>query len=253
MGLWDDWKNDLIIIGCTGIVVFATVLIPKFLREKGIISQLFARKIIHSFSGLAVFITPYLDHPIVAGFLALLMTIITRTSGKKSQIKVQRDLYHAINEDEEKEVGYLQGPFAYCLAITILVFVFIPMADKYYYPIAAILIMMFADTFAGIIGRKYGKHHINIPWVGSKRTVEGSIAFIVVAILCSLFTFFFFGQLLPGNSMVLSTGQALLLTFILSIGSAVLELMSPSKFDDLIVPLGSTLLISLIAYALQIW
>ena len=125
--------------------------------------------------------------------------------------------------------------------------------DKYYYPIAAILIMMFADTFAGIVGRKYGKHHITIPWVGNKRTLEGSLAFIFVAILCSLFTFFFFGQLLPGNSMILSTSQALLLTIILSIGSALLELISPSKYDDLIVPLGSTLLISFVAYLLHIW
>lgn len=253
MGFWEDWSKDLAIIGITGIVVVLSVLVPKLLREKGIISQLFARKIIHSFSGLAVFITPYLDHPIVAGFLALIMTVVTRTSGKKSHIKVQRDLYNAINEDEEKDVGYLQGPFAYCLAITILVFIFIPMADKYYYPIAAILIMMFADTFASIIGRKYGKHHINIPWVGSKRTLEGSLAFIAMAIVCCLFTFFFFGQLLPGNSMILSTPQALLLTFILSIGSALLELISPSKYDDLIVPLGSTLLISIIAFLLHIW
>ena len=98
--------------------------------------------------------------------------------------------------------------------------------------------MMYADPFAAFIGRKYGKRHISIPWVGNKRTLEGSLSFFIVSLIISLLVFFFFGQLLPGNSMILTAGQVLLLSFLLSFISALLELCSPSKFDDIIVPLS---------------
>ncbi len=250
-----EWVSDILIMVATGVIVFSSILIPKYLKEKSHISQQSARSIIHGLSGLGILVTPYLHHPILAGMLALALTFITRTSGRKSKVKLQRALYDAIKEEEELEVGYLQGPFAYALAITVLVFIFaLPgLRDKFYFPIAAILIMMYADTFAGYIGRKYGKHHINIPWVGSKRTIEGSLAFLGLALVCSAFTFFFFGLLLPGNSMVLTTGQAWLLTGVISFTSVLLELVSPSKYDDLIIPLGATLIIALVALGLQIW
>jgi dolichol kinase len=250
-----EWVSDIIVIALTGIIVFSFILIPKYLKEKAKISQQTARSLIHALSGLGIFVTPYLHHPILAGFLALALTFITRTSGRKSRVKLQRALYDAIKEEEELEVGYLQGPFAYTLAITVLVFIFTieSLQDKFYFPIAAILIMMYADTFAGYIGRKYGKHHIHVSWVGSKRTIEGSLAFLSLALVCSAFTFFFFGQVLPGNSMVLTTSQAWVLTLVLSFSSMLLELVSPSKYDDLIVPLGSTLIISLVALGLHIW
>lgn len=250
-----EWVSDILIMGLTAVVVFGSILIPKYLKEKSLISQQSARSLIHGLSGLGILVTPYLHHPIIAGLLALALTVITRTSGRKSKVKLQRDLFDAIKEEEELEVGYLQGPFAYTLAITVLVFIFTieSLRDKFYFPIAAILIMMYADTFAGYIGRKYGKHHIHVSWVGSKRTIEGSLAFLSLALVCSGFTFFFFGQVLPGNSMVLTTGQAWTLTWVLSVTSMLLELVSPSKYDDIIVPLGATLIIALVALGLHIW
>lgn len=250
-----EWVSDIIILGSTAILVFGSILIPKYLKEKGIISQHLARSFIHAFSGLAVVVTPYLNHPFLAGILALLLTIITRTSGRTSKVKIQRDLYDAIKEEEELQVGYLQGPFAYTLAITLLVFTFsIPtLQDKLYFPIAGILIMMYADTFAGFIGRKYGKHHINIPWVGSKRTLEGSVAFFFASLVCCLFSFSIFGYIFPGNLTILTTNQIIYLTIILSVVSTLLELISPSKYDDLIIPIGATILISIIAVGFGIW
>lgn len=253
MALAQPVQSDIILSLFTGIYVLASIIIPKILKEKGILSKYVARKMIHSFSGLAIFIAPYLNYPIIAAFLSLIMTILTRESKKKSKTKPLRDLFNAISEDEELEVGYLQGPFAYCLAITILMFIFTLFPQRYYYPIAAILIMMFADTAASTVGRKYGKHYINVPWVGSKRTVEGSITFFIVALGVSFLSYGFFGNLLPGFSVVLTFPQILLLSLISSMLSTLLELISPSKYDDLIIPLGTTLLISLLAILMQIW
>ena len=174
---WPDLESDLIIFIGALIYVGLIIIIPKALKSKGIISGFVARKIIHSFAGLAVLIAPFMHFPFLAVVLAIVFTIITKRSTDKSRVKMLKELYDAISEDAEKEVGYLQGPFAYCLAITILTFIFIFFNTKYYFPIAAILIMMYADAMASVIGRQYGKHVINVPFINNKRTVEGSTAF----------------------------------------------------------------------------
>ncbi|MCF2138883.1 MAG: hypothetical protein K9W44_02350 [Candidatus Lokiarchaeota archaeon] len=246
-------ETDIIITFFALIYVAITILIPKMLKERNIISKYTARKLIHSFSGLAIFIAPYLKYPIIAAFIALLMTFLTRESKEKSKNKPLRELFEAISEAEELNIGYLQGPFAYCLSITILMFIFTLFPSKYYFPIASILIMMFADTSASFFGKKYGKHHINIPWVGNKRTLEGSLAFFLVALGFSFFSFFFFGQWFLGNSDLLHLDEIVIYSISLSIISTLLELISPSKFDDLIIPLGSTLLISFFSVLLEFW
>ena len=176
-----------------------------------------------------------------------------RFSGRKSKTKPLKQLFDAIGEDEELQVGYLQGPYSYCLAITILTMIFAFFQGKFAIPISAILIMMYADVLAAYVGRKYGKHHINIPKIGNKRTLEGSLTFLVSSLAISILTFFFFGQILPGYSIILSTGNVFLLSILISFISTILELFSPSKYDDLIVPLGSTLIVSLSAIIMNVW
>ncbi len=253
MGLSPEWQSDLLIMLGTLVYSLLSILIPKILKEKNKISKFVARKIVHGFSGLGILVAPYLNFPILAFLFAALMTILVRLSGEKSKAKPLQELFNAISEEEEIKLGYLQGPYSYCLAISILVFIFMFFPDKYYIPISAILTMMYADTLAAFFGKRYGKHHISIPWVGNKRTLEGSASFFIFSLCISLFVFLFFGQILPGNSMILTVGQVFLLSFSLSFVSTLLELCSPSKYDDIIVPLGSTLIISLIAIALKIW
>lgn len=242
-----DWVKDLIIVTLTAIFVISSILIPKSLEENGKISKFTARKIIHSFSGLAIFIAPYLTYSILAAIFALLLTFVTRTSGRKSKTRIQRELYEAINEDEELEIGYLQGPYAYCLSITIVVSIFILFPEYYFFPIAAVLIMMYADSLAGYFGRRFGKHHINVPLVGNKRTVEGSIVFLIASLVISYVIFLFFGKIYPGNLVELTLINIHILSISISVIATLLELVSPSKYDDLIVPIGSTFFISAIA------
>lgn len=137
-------------------------------------------------------------------------------------------------------------------AITLLVFIFIFFPDRFYFPISAILIMMFADPVASIVGKRMGKIFVPIPWTQSKRTLEGSVAFFVVAMGCSLFTFSFLGSFLPGSSQVLSPGLIVSFSLVISLVSTVIELVSPSKYDDFFVPIGATAAVSVMALLLGI-
>ncbi len=244
----DAILHDTILMACTLFYVFLVILIPRVAKDKGLISSFMARKIIHFFAGLAVLITPYLYYPILSVFLAGAMTIITFKSGEKTTIEQLKKLYEAIGEEEEKKVGYLQGPFGYCLAITILVAIFLLRPDMYYFPIAAILIMIIADTGASIFGKKYGKHIINIKFTQSKRTIEGSACFFVLAFLCALFSYAVIGVFFPGFSHPIEMKTALLLSLITALVSMSLELISPGKWDDIIVPIGTTLIVYLIYF-----
>ncbi len=87
-----------------------------------------------------------------------------------------------------------------------------------------IVILAFADSFATIVGKIYGR--LKIPYNRNK-SVEGSVAFFLTALLCAVF-------LLP-----------LKIALIASFVSCIIETM-PFKFNNISIPLGKGLIIGLI-------
>ncbi len=238
---------DLLLLLLTFVYVFATILIPVQLKKRDKITKFQARKMVHLFAGLSILITPYFTTPWWAVLLASSMTILTFLSSKKSKVKQLRDLYDSIGEEAEEKAGYLQGPFHYCLSITILITLFVIIApDQMYFPIAGILLMIISDTLASVIGKKYGKIKINIPWVNTTRTLEGSLAFFVSGFMLCFIAFMFLGVTNPITQIHISLEAALLYSLITSVLATIIELISPSTWDDLTVPILTTLIIFLI-------
>ncbi len=87
-----------------------------------------------------------------------------------------------------------------------------------------IVILAFADSFATIVGKFYGR--VKIPY-NRKKSVEGSAAFFVTAFICAVF-------LLPLKT-------ALIASFV----SCIIETI-PFKFDNISIPLGTGLILGLI-------
>jgi phytol kinase len=227
-------------------------VVPKLLKDKGVLSSFQARKLVH-LAGLSVCVAPYLHYPVIAVIFSALMTVVVRVSGDKAPVRQLKELYDAIGEEMEREVGYLQGPFYYALAITLLMGVFLFLPNRWYYPIAAILIMIFADTLASIVGRRYGKHPITIKHTRTQRTVEGSLTMGAVSFVCCLATFVLFGVLVPGYSNPLPLGWTLVLSLCMAVLAPLVELVSPGKSDDLTIPFGSVALMVLLAVATGHW
>ena len=115
---------DLLLLMFTYIYVFATILIPVQLKKREKITKFQARKAVHLFAGLAVLTAPYYFWPWFAVILAGSMAVLTLLSSKKSNVKQLKELYDSIGEEAEENAGYLQGPFHYCLSITILIAIF---------------------------------------------------------------------------------------------------------------------------------
>ncbi len=238
---------DLLLLLLTFIYVFATILIPVQLKKRDKITKFQARKMVHLFAGLSILITPYFSTPWWAVLLASSMTILTFLSSKKSKVKQLRDLYDSIGEEAEEKAGYLQGPFHYCLSILILITLFVIIAkDQLYFPIAGILLMIISDTLASVIGKKYGKRKINLPWVNTTRSLEGSLAFFISGFILCFFAFTILGVINPITQIHISLGAALLYSLVTSAIATIIELISPSTWDDLTVPILTTLIIFLI-------
>jgi dolichol kinase len=238
---------DLLIVFITYLYVFATILIPVQLKKRNIINKFQARKAVHLFAGLAVLSSPYYEWPWWAVIIASTLTILVLLSSKKSKVKQLKELYESIGEVEEEKVGYLQGPFHYCLSITGLILLFVIFIPKQlYFPIAGILLMIISDTLASIIGKRYGKREIKIPWIKTVRTLEGSLAFFISGFILCMIAFTLLGVTNPLTQIHISFEYALLLSLITSSLATVVELISPSTWDDLTVPILTTLIIFLI-------
>ena len=242
-----DILLDLLLLLLTFIYVFATILIPVQLKKRDKITKFQARKMVHLFAGLSILTTPFFSWPWWAVLLASSMTILTFLSSKKSKVKQLKDLYDSIGEEAEEKAGYLQGPFHYCLSILILITLFVIVApNQMYFPIAGILLMIISDTLASVIGKKYGKRKINLPWLNTTRSLEGSLAFFISGFILCFIAFTFLGVTNPITQVHISLEAALLYSLITSALATIIELISPSTWDDLTVPIATTLIIFLI-------
>ena len=237
---------DLIVILTCYAYVLITIIIPITLKKKEKISSFAARKTVHLLAGLVVLLVPFFSKPIGtlwAILIATSLTIVVYKSEKGSHVKLLDDFYQAIGEEAEEKLqrAYLQGPFHYCVSITLLVTIFAItgfVIDQMYIAISGILIMIISDTLASVVGKKYGKTKINISWTGTTRSLEGSLVFFITALLLSFCSLFLFG-FLPG---MLNLATVIIDSLIIALIGTIVELLSPSTWDDLTVPLITSLL-----------
>jgi dolichol kinase len=231
----------------TYLYVFATILIPVQLKKRDKITKFQARKAVHLFAGLSIFSSPYYTWEFWPVIIAGTLTLLVLLSSKKSKVKQLKELYDSIGEEAEEKVGYLQGPFHYCLSILVLITLFVIFApDQLYFPIAGLLLMIISDTLASVIGKRYGKIKLKIPWIKSERTLEGSLAFFISGFVLCFIAFTVIGVTNPITQTQISFDFAILLSFITSILAMIIEMISPSTWDDLTVPVLTTLIIFLL-------
>jgi dolichol kinase len=202
------------------------------LFKKGKLSKYFVRKFVHTAAGLTILTIPFLSTPIISLIISGFATIFLRVINNKSRIQLIRDVYNTLAEEEELELGYLQGPFGYSLAITVMTFIYVLFPAHVGIIVTSIFIMIFADTMAGIIGRKYGKHKIVLFNKIQKRSIEGSFIMFLFSFLISISIFL----------LMNSYKEIFLIAIVTSIVATAIEMLSPSKWDDLAIPIGTSLI-----------
>jgi dolichol kinase len=238
--------QDILVVLLGIFFMIFSIIIPKKMQQRNLISKYVARKLIHSIGGLAILFSLFLSiYALIIGvFLFIIFTILIWFSSPESQNRLFREIFNAVSEDDEIQAKHLEGPFLYTLSITIIfaIFVFFNLTCYLYFPISGILIMMYADTLASIIGKRYGQHKIKLKWMQKTRSLEGSITFFVVAFFCSFLILFLFGVMFyeKTSQTQISLESCFAISLIFSAITTILELISPSKFDDLIITVLGT-------------
>lgn len=257
MGILDDHLIQVSLFISAVVFMLASILVPKKLKEKGILSKFQARKLIHSLGGLTILFGPFLSfwYLIPGVILFIVMTTLIYYSSPNSSVKIFRDIFYAVSDSEEDQVNYLKGPFTYNLTITLLFGIFLFMRDHFYFPITGVLIMMYSDTAASIIGRRYGNRRIFPTSEKNKRTYIGSLTFFIVSLICGFAIYYLFGTQLSDVTAQapISFRQVVIYTMITAISATLVEMISPSNYDDLIVPTASVVVVAGFSVMLGFW
>lgn len=98
--------------------------------------------------------------------------------------------------------------------------------------VAALMPMTWGDGLAPLAGKAFGR--INYGVLGTRRTVEGSIAFFITALLSVWFAL----VLIPGSPDLVAS-QALLPALIIAAATTLIEASSPWGLDNLTITAGA--------------
>lgn len=218
---------NIIITAISLIYVFGIVGIMDFAVKKGFPQDL-SRKVVHVAAGSWLIFwliydsshwTKYLN--ISAAFIWTILLLIKGFTAKPDDQAVKT----MTRNGDRKEL--LRGPLYFTIVMNFLgtFFYSTPFA------LTAMGFLTWGDGIAPVIGTRFGKHSYTIL---SKKTFEGSIAFLVFGFLGAYFFNLLFGVEIDLGLLLTS---ALLTTII--------EGLSPKDFDNLLIPLTVYILYSI--------
>ena len=96
------------------------------------------------------------------------------------------------------------------------------------------LVLTFGDSAAALTGTRYGRHKYG--GYGQRKSVEGSAALFVTALVCTLVPLLTMGRAEPTHT--------LLVGLIIAIVATLLEAVARRGLDNLLIPLGSFLVLT---------
>lgn len=224
----DDAIGLLLVYGYVSVVV----LIAKSLEKRGICNC--ERKVIHILVGNIVFFWWIFDTPYIMAFLAAgpfipLLYIVS----PHSPFKRFRRTFLA----DATAGGHDLGLVYYAISWTVLAFLFF---DHRVAASIGIVSMAYGDGVGGLIGSICGRRAV----IGEK-TLEGSIAVLITTAVVSAAVMLFYAALdrlslfvMPPHSME----YILIVSAVVGGYVALMELITPGKYDNLIIPLSTALI-----------
>ena len=200
---------------CACILVLAETVRRAFAVESE-----WTRKLVHVLMGLTASAFPWLFRDgrsvvLVCALLAVVLGVSFAFSALPSIHRVDR-----------RTAGALWFPLG-------VAWVFVAAGGRADLYAMAMLVLTLADPAAALVGRGRGTHRLRLG--DGTKTLEGSLAFFLVAAECLLVALSLTAPLHPAESFVRATGIAALLT--------VVELLSPAGSDNFLVPVAAFLLL----------
>ncbi|MBU1098782.1 MAG: phosphatidate cytidylyltransferase [Bacteroidetes bacterium] len=212
--------QNIIVAFCSLVYVFAVVAIMDVLVKRGFPQDL-SRKVVHIAAASWILFWPLYDFYHWTKYLNILpavvwtiLLIIKGLTADESDDAVKT----MTRTGDRREL--LKGPLFFTLVMNL-------MGTTFFYTEFAILsmgILGFGDGIAPLIGARFGKTKYK---VFTERTVEGSLGFIIFAIIgTSLFSHILLGYI------------DLTKIILFSVISVIVEAISPKDLDNLLIPIA---------------
>jgi len=218
--------NNLIGIIISIIFVFVVIGISTLLTKKNILKDEGSRKFIHiGVSNWWIIAMIFFDNYIYASIVPALFVVLNYVSYKKN-------LFTAMERGGGKED---LGTVYYAISLFILSLITFKNTNYSYIGALGILTMGYGDGFAAVIGKKYGRKKFEV--FGSKKSLIGSMTMFIATFIVSYIILSIFN---PTSKLFYS--------FILAFSATLLELFTPKGFDNLSVPLGTSMIYYVLAY-----
>jgi phytol kinase len=260
-----NWAWDIIALIITFLLFILFIGIIVILRKAMFITAYGSGKVIQTFAG-PLFLVCWLlfsndinskYFAAVVPFLFMILFIAIGTDLLKN-----KEIVRTMSR-EGKPRDLLKGPLFYTIVMLLatlflwytpfhitggpIYYLFIPTAFLIFGPLTG------GVGFAGLIGRRYGKHRFK---VFSNKSVEGSLAMFLFSLL---FTFGLLGIFWLILNPIWSSwslhfrpttyGPALIAPiFIVTLVTSITEVFSPAHFDNLLIPLVAILTIFRLAF-----
>jgi len=229
------------------VLILLLIRINDILRKKEAIPVYISRKVIHLFAAPLWLITWLLfSSDMYSRYFATVVPIIFMLLflGIGTGMMKNEEFVRTMSRSGEPR-ELLKGTLFYTIIMIIssILFWFVPV-DIANVPQFAIFvptaILVFGplaggDGFADIIGRKWGKRKFKI---FAEKSLEGTIAMFLFSFLFSYFLLGIFWLVLnPVYPTAIDPINYLILILIISIIATIAEILSPSGFDNLVVPI----------------
>ncbi len=207
--------DDLDAMVISTVYVLSVLALAEFARRRGM-PRSSTRKIVHV--GIGTWVIPtflLFDHRLWAVIPPACFVVVNALSFR----------FHLIRsvEGETENVGTILYPISVAAALGLFWTQPWPAVGA-----AAILVMAWGDAAASLVGRRYGRR-VYHAW-GHPRTLEGSLAMLVVGAAGILVSFVSMGRAVDGGVLAAAVLAA-------AVGTA-LESVSLWGFDNLLVPAG---------------
>jgi phytol kinase len=192
-------------------------LLAEGLRRSGGSAEA-VRKVVHMGTGNVILLAWWLDMPAWMGIAAsILFGIVTLLS-------YRFPILPGLNSVGRKSFG----TFFYAVSIGVLTAAFWQTAP--YYAVMGILIMVWGDGLAALIGQRWGNHPYKL-W-GMQKSWEGSLTMFGMSYIVSVLLL----TSIHGNMW-----QSWLISLVVAITGTTLEAFSKLGIDNLTVPIGSAI------------
>ncbi|STX51712.1 Cytidylyltransferase family [Legionella busanensis] len=203
------------------IILYLTIFLSLYILQKFIqIHPEYSRKFIHILCGLTCLTYPILFNSILSVIIIMGLTIVFFLILRLPYFK---QTFNSVFNLRHLSLGEIYFPIS-------IILLFYLAKDNYLLFAIPILILSLADAAASIIGVKY--HRIQYSFFKSKKSLEGSVAFLIVSFFCIAVPFFLV------NSTFLLIDSLLLAIFL-----TLLEGACSKGFDNIFLPLCAYLLL----------